>query len=62
QYRGQFLSNMVLTQLATLPYVIAGAAVLIFGTNGLYFLPVAMLFSFIKAVLDSWVLLIEINR
>ena len=62
QYQRQFLSNMILTQLASLPYPIAGAAVLIIGTNGLYVLPVAVLFSFSKAILDAWVLLIEINR
>ena len=62
QYRGQFMQNMVLTQIALLPYPIAGAAVLIAGANGLYLLPLAMLFSFVKAILDSWMLLIEIKR
>ncbi len=62
QYRRAFLGNMVLTQLASLPYLIAGLMVLSLGLNGLYILPVGFLFSFVKAILDSWVLLVEINR
>jgi hypothetical protein len=29
---------------------------------GLYFVAAAIIFSFVKAVLDAWVLLVEINR
>ena len=62
QYRRSFAVNMVLTQFAVLPYIIAGITVLAIGAGGLYFLVPAVLFSFIKALLDAWVLLIEINR
>ena len=62
QYRRAFLGNMMLTQIATLPYLIAGIMVLSIGLNGLYVLPVGFLFSFVKAILDSWVLLVEIKR
>jgi len=35
---------------------------LVWGTIGLYGLVPAVLFSFLKAIADSWVLLVEINR
>jgi hypothetical protein len=62
QYRRSFLLNMVLSQIASLPYLIAGLLVLAGKINGLYVLVVGMIFSFIKALLDAWVLLVEINR
>jgi modulator of FtsH protease len=63
RYRRSFAStSMILTQLAALPYVIAGAILLISGANGLYWLVPAVIFSFIKTIVDAWVLLVEINR
>jgi hypothetical protein len=62
QYQRSFLINIFLSQVATLPYIIAGIFVLVRGTGGLYWLVPAILFSFIKAILDAWVLLVEINR
>lgn len=62
QYRRPFLLNMLLSQLASLPYVIAGILALAIGTVGLYLVVPAVIFSFIKAILDAWVLLVEINR
>lgn len=55
--------NLVLFVLATAPYVAAGAALLA-GLPGLGMLlvAIAIVLSFGKAVLDAWVLLIEINR
>ena len=62
QYRWPYMVNFILTQLALLPYVIAGIFVLTRGAGGLYWLVPAILISFIKAILDAWVLLVEINR
>jgi modulator of FtsH protease len=62
QFRQVFLFNMLLSQLASLPYIIAGILVLAIGAGGLYALVFSMIFSFIKAILDAWVLLLEINR
>lgn len=62
QYRLPYTTNIVLSQLAVLPYVIAGITVLARGAGGLYWLVPAVIFSFIKAILDAWVLLVEINR
>jgi hypothetical protein len=62
QYHRSFLINIFLSQIATLPYIVAGIFVLAHGTDGLYWLVPAIIFSFIKAILDAWVLLVEINR
>ncbi|MGZ3610142.1 MAG: hypothetical protein ACXWPS_01290 [Ktedonobacteraceae bacterium] len=62
QYRRSYALNMVLTQLALLPYIVAGIIVLTRGADGLYWLVPAIIISFIKALLDAWVLLVEINR
>jgi modulator of FtsH protease len=63
RYRRSFAStSLILTQLAALPHVIAGAILLISGANGLYWLVPAVIFSFIKAIVDAWILLVEINR
>ena len=62
QYRMPYMLNMVLTQLALLPYIVAGIIVLTRGVGGLYWLVPAIVISFIKAILDAWVLLVEINR
>ena len=32
------------------------------GVDGLYWLVPAVIFSLLKALLDAWVLLVEINR
>jgi len=45
-----------------LPYIIAGTAILINGASGVYWLVPAVIFSFLKAILDAWVLLVEFNR
>jgi len=62
QYRSSYMLNLVLSQLALLPYIVAGILVLTRGAGGLYWLVPAIIISFIKAILDAWVLLVEINR
>ena len=62
QYRGSQLHSTVFGQLAMLSYVVGGVWVLSSGAGGLYWLAPAVLLSFVKAMLDAWVLLIEINR
>jgi modulator of FtsH protease len=57
-----FVFRVVLGQLATLPFVLAGGAVLLWGGNGLYLLVPGVIASFVVAFLDAWILLIEINR
>jgi hypothetical protein len=55
--------NAILLVVALLPYFVGGLLIVAGQmTAGLYFVGVAIILSFLKAVLDAWVLLIEINR
>jgi hypothetical protein len=60
--RGPFVWRVVLVQVATLPLVIAGVAVLWVGRGGLYWLMAGTIFSILAALFEAWVLLVEINR
>lgn len=60
-YRRRALARMTLSQTAALLYVVAGVTLLASGT-GLYWLVPAILGSYLIAMLDAWVLLVEINR
>ena len=62
QHRPRLVALSVIDQIATLLYVVAGVVVFKYGVVGAYWLVPAFLFSFIKATMDAWVLLIEINR
>ena len=60
--RGAFVLRVALGQIATLPSVAAGVAVLAGGLWGLYCLAAGMVFSILVALFGAWVLLVEINR
>jgi hypothetical protein len=60
--RGPFVLRVALGQVATLPLVIAGVAVLWVGPGGLYWLMAGTIFSILAALFEAWVLLVEINR
>jgi hypothetical protein len=60
--RWQFVTRVVLTQIATLPFVVAGVGLLNWGVDGLYWLVAGVIFSFLAAVTGAWVLLVEIKR
>ena len=60
--RQAFVLRVALGQIATLPVVVAGIAVLAGGLGGLYWLVAGMVFSILVALFEAWVLLIEINR
>ena len=62
EYRRIAASQMAINQLAVVPYIIGGATILLQGLVGIYWLVPAILVSNVKAVLDAWVLLIEIDR
>lgn len=62
EFRRQYIFHMIINQLSLIPYLICGVAVLAVGENGFYWIVPAIIISFIKAVLDAWVLLIEIHR
>ena len=54
--------NILFSQLAILPYIIAGIIILCQGYSGFYWLIPGILISFIKSIIDAWVLLVEIHR
>ena len=60
--RGHLVGRVVLGQAATLPFVVAGVAVLGWGFGGLYWLVAGVVLSYLVAVADAWVLLVEIHR
>lgn len=62
QYLHYEYPRIVLTQLAALPYLVAGLLLVTGGVGGEIWIVPAIVFSYIKAFADAWVLLIEINR
>ena len=62
QFKRLYIFNMIFNQVSLLPYLIAGIVFLTRGDAGLFWMVPAIVFSIIKAVLDAWVLLVEINR
>jgi modulator of FtsH protease len=52
----------VTAQAATLPALISGASLLAGAGGGLYWIVPAALLSFVAALFDAWVLLVEIHR
>jgi modulator of FtsH protease len=61
-WRHYFIGDVLFVAAATLPYLIAGGLLLAGASSGLYWLAAAFILSTAKAVLDAWVLLVEINR
>ena len=62
EYKNVFLAHALLSQLAILPYIVGACVSMLYGNAGIYWLIPAIIFSFMKSLLDAWVLLIEINR
>jgi hypothetical protein len=61
-YKRHSRQNIIFTQLAILPYILSGIMILSQGIDGTYWLIPGILVSFIKAVVDAWVMLVEIHR
>jgi len=59
---GVFLGDVILFQIAVLPYLIGSVLILSGYEGGFFFIAAAVVISFVKAVLDAWVLLVEIKR
>ena len=62
EWKKHYRRNMVFNQLAVLPYIAGGVVLLLQGPVGLYWMLPGILGSFIKALTDAWVLLVEIHR
>ena len=61
-YRRRAALRTVLSELTAILYVVAGGVVMTEGENGFYWLAPAILLAFVVAMIDAWVLLVEINR
>jgi hypothetical protein len=60
--RSTYLANFVLLEFGLVPYVVGGALLMAGDANGLHWIAAAIIISVVKAVLEAWVLLVEINR
>ena len=54
--------QVVLNQLSALPLIVCGISLIARFDGGLYWFVMGSIFSFIAALIDAWVLLIEIQR
>lgn len=61
-YKKSYRINMFVNQVAILFYIAGGIVMLLEGGAGMILIMAAIIISFIKSVIDAWVLLIEINR
>ena len=62
KYRATLIPLMIVNQAALLSYIAGGVLLFLGHESGMYFTVPAFLFSILKGLLDSWVLLVEINR
>lgn len=62
EYKKLHLLNMLIDQMATICFVLAGIGITSGWANGEYWVVPAIIVSIVKAVVDGWVLLVEINR
>lgn len=62
QYKLGQIGRSLLNQIAALSYVAAGIVTVTMGFDGINLLVPAMVISFVIALMDAWVLLVEINR
>jgi modulator of FtsH protease len=60
--RRWFWSRVGMAMLATVPFLIGGLSLVLGAGGGLYWLVPGMCFAIVVAVVDGWVLLIEILR
>lgn len=62
QFRRQHVQNIVFTQLSLLPYLVGSVRLILHADAGFGWFVPAISFSITKSLIDSWVLLVEINR
>jgi hypothetical protein len=60
--RAVLVGRIAMAQLAVLPFLVAGASLLLRAGGGLYWLVPGVVLCLVVAVLNAWVLLIEILR
>jgi hypothetical protein len=57
-----FVNRAVMSQFATIPFVVAGITLLLGVPGAIYWLVPGFVFSFLAGVVSAWVLLVEILR
>ena len=57
-----FVNRALYAQAATLPFLVAGAAMLLGWPGALYWLMAGFVMSFVAGIVGAWVLLVEILR
>jgi hypothetical protein len=62
EYRRGQINQTILVQIAALSYLLAGIVMITLGSEGVNLLVPAVVVSFIVAMMDAWLLLVEINR
>jgi hypothetical protein len=62
EFRLAFARVILICQMTTLSLMVAGVVFLTGGTEGFYWIVAATLLSFLATFVDTWVLVIEINR
>ncbi len=62
EYKSQQVLITLIDQFALIPYIIPGIRIITVGAPGIYWIVPGIFLCFIKAVMDAWVLLVEINR
>jgi hypothetical protein len=60
--RWWFVLRVMLNQLATVPFLVAGTALLLGMPGALYWLMPGFIFSFAAGIVSAWVLLVEVRR
>jgi hypothetical protein len=56
------VQRLIFQQTATLPFLLAGASLLGYLRGGLYWFAAALILSMVVALINAWVLLVEILR
>ena len=62
EYKKMGVLDFITTQLSVIFYPVSGIIILFTDLTGIYWLIPGIVISIIKAILDAWVLLIEIHR
>ena len=62
EYRRGQINQALLVQIAALSYLAAGIVMITLGSEGVNLLVPAVVVSFVVALMDAWLLLVEINR
>jgi modulator of FtsH protease len=60
--RGSVFGQVLLGQLATIPFLVGSVTLLAEAGGGLWWFAPGVVFAYVAALLDAWVLLVEIQR